>query len=172
MKAFHWIRLLKLSFRVLLIILGAVILLIISQVQFPAGIETIPTQHANALLFPDTGYGLPRTAEITIDGVKAVFHQGDKSYDKLVDLLHNGRSEEILEKTGYPSGFNPEWPACGELVIPCLGIPCHFPITREKGNPNFYRIWLPKLTSPGRTIPTFTADPQVVEFIKSDSTDY
>jgi hypothetical protein len=169
MKTFK--RLLKLFGRVLLWIVGIVFLLQISECVYPAGIGTIPTQYANALVFPDTGYELPRTAEITIDGVRAVFRRGDKSYDRLVDLLHNGRSEKILKKTGYPSGFNPERPPCGELVIRCLTMPFHFPITRERGNPNFYRIRLPKLTSPGWTIPTFTADPQVIEFIKSNRTD-
>src|SRR5579862_2237758 len=146
-----------------LVVLG--VLETASEWIYPAGIQTKSTEQAHALLFAGTSYELPGKVEISMDGVKAVFHRGDTSYDKLVNLLHNGRSAELIQKAGYPLDIKSD-PPCGELVISNYGIPSHFPIRRAGNYKDAYFIWLPKLTSPGHAIPFFTLDPRVIEFIK------
>jgi len=134
---------------------------------FPAGLKTMATKQASALLFAQSQFTeLPETAEISIDGVPAVFHRGDKTYDQLVNLLHNGRTDEMVgaATAGAPISFT--GPLCGELVIRCNGITSRFIIERNRGSKNLYWIWLPHLNRGGYAIPIFTADPKVIDLIK------
>jgi len=107
-----------------------------------------------------------KKTEITIDGAKAVFNLGDPSYTELIYLLRHGRSREMLERTGGPISFSHRT-RCGELVIRNYGITSRFPIYRGSDNEKLYWIALPKLTSPGKSIPLFTADPRVIDLVKA-----
>jgi len=160
-----WLRRVFVSFCVLLP------LTFILENAFPAGLATTATKQASALLFPQSQFTeLPETVEISIDGVRAIFHRGDKTYDHLVNLLHNGRSDEMTSAAAAGAPFAFTGPQCGELVIRCYGITSRFIIERNVGNKNLYWIWLPHLNRGGYAIPVFTADPRVIDLIKTSGT--
>jgi hypothetical protein len=147
---------------------GLLVFTAILSSAFPAGLDTISTRRADALLFASPGFtaDLPDKVEITIDGVDAVFHRGEKSYDQLVTLLHNGRTQDMLDATGGPIGGAGGAP-CGEMVIRSYGITSRFRIERAALNKDIYWIWLPHLNRGGYAIPFFTADPRVIDLIKT-----
>jgi hypothetical protein len=134
---------------------------------FPAGLATKATEAANAVLFyPKYTNNLPDEVEITIDAVKASFRKNTKSYNDLLIFMQNGRSTEAIGKAGSPpEDFGPK---CGEMKISNYGIPFYFEIRRSNENTNYYRIILPKLTSPGRTAPIFTTNTHIIDLIKTN----
>lgn len=133
--------------------------------MFPAGLDTKSTQQADALLYAKAGVSdLPDEVEITIDGAHAVFHRGDKSYDQLVALLPNGHSQDMLDATGGQISLSGT--ICGEMAIRNYGITSHFKIGRSANNKCLYWIRLPHLNRGGYAIPFFTADPRVIDLIK------
>jgi hypothetical protein len=160
-------KILSFVWKVILAIVCLLFIEIILQGFFPAGIETKSAKAANAILFyPDKVNGLPNEIEITIDGMRAVFYKNTKPYNDLLIFLQRGRSNEIMNNAGpYPKDIGM---VCGEMRISSYGIPFHFEIRRSDENTNYYRIILPKLTSPGRTLPIFTADPHIVDLIKTN----
>lgn len=144
-----------------------VLVTFILEIAFPAGLNTMATKQACALLFPQSQFTeLPETVEISIDGVRAVFHRGDKTYDQMVNLLHNGRTDEMASAGATRAPFSFTGPKCGELVIRCYGITSRFVIERNRGSKNLYWIWLPHLNRGGYAIPIFTADHEVIDLIK------
>ena len=151
--------------KTILAIICLIFIEFILQGFFPAGIETKSTKAANAILFyPNYTNELPNEVEITIDGIRAVFRKNTKPYNDLLIFLQQGRSSEAIDKAGSPpKNFGT---VCGEMKISSYGIPFHFKIRRSDENTNYYRIILPKLTSPGRTLPIFTTDPHIVDLIK------
>lgn len=161
----------KIAILVLCLFLGFVFLDLVVGAFLPAGLETKSTKRAHALLFADEPTNdLPEQFEITFDGTKAIFHKGDRQYDDLVLLLHNGRSSELMAGAGeYPRFSFAASTNRGEMAISSHLIKSHFPIFQSTKNTNFFWIRLPKLTTPGRTFPIFTVDPRVIDFIKSNS---
>jgi len=153
--------------KVILAIVCVLFIGIILQGFYPAGIETPSTKAANAiLLYPENADELPNEVEITINGITAVFNKNTKTFNDLLAFLQRGRSDETMNNAGpYPTDIGE---VCGEMRISSYGIPSHFEIRRSDENPNFYRIILPKLTSPGRTLPILTADPHIVDLIKTN----
>jgi hypothetical protein len=160
-------KILSFVWKVILAIVCVLFIEIILQGFFPAGIETQSTKAANAILsHPENAVELPDEVEITIDGITAVFHKNTKTFNDLLAFLQKGRSDEAMNRAGSPpDDFGP---VCGEMRISSYVIPSHFEIRRSDKNTNYYRIILPKLTSPGRTAPIFTVDPRIADFIKTN----
>jgi len=162
----RWLPIIK-TFAAILII-GILISAILGFI-FPARLDTKSVEFAEALLSSGSVYSeLPEQAELSIDGVKAIFHIGNSSYNELVNLLHNGRTSEMLEKTGGPISFT-QSSRCGELVIWSHGIPSRFPITRGNDNKNLYWIRIPHLNRGGYAILILTADPRFIELLNASS---
>jgi len=163
-------RLLKWLGRMFACFVALLVLDLISQDIFPAGLETKSVQEADALLFTFPGFSddLPDKVEITIDGVHAIFRRGEKSYDRLVNLLHNGRSQEMLEATGGSISLGGT--ICGDLAVRNYGITSRFRIGRSAENKDLYWILLPHLHRSGFPIPFFTAAPRVIDLIKTTGT--
>jgi len=150
------------------VIVGLLLLDLLVQMVYPAGIETVPVKRAYAVLAANKEYAaLPDQVEFTIDGVKAVFHRGSKSYDQLVELLHHGRTEEMFEVAGPRPEF-PGTKGCGEMGVSSYGTIWHYRVVRSNVNRNYYWIGLVKLTSPGTTWPILTVDPRFLEFIQAN----
>jgi hypothetical protein len=159
---------LNFAWKLILVIICLLFLGFILQMFFPAGFATKATESAGAVLsYPEYTNELPDKVEITIDETKAVFCKNTKPYNDLLIFIQKGRSSEAIEKAGSPPQdiFGK---ICGEMKITSFGIPFHFEIRRSNENTNYYRIILPKLTSPGRSLPIFTADPHIINFIEAN----
>ena len=142
----------------------------VTEMFFPAGFATSAGQHAYALIYRDCPYKeLPNEVEITIDGTRAHFQKGSKSFDQLVTLLQDGHSQAAFAS----AGARPEFPGfhcvCGEMVIRSFGIPFHFRLIRSDVNKNYFWIGLTKLTSPGTAYPIFTVDPNIEKLVQANS---
>ena len=115
---------------------------------------------------------LPASLKFTIDGHRAVFRKGSKSYNQVINLLANGRSQ-VEAVLSQPPGVNPiKGSDCGEITVSDWIATCYFPIIRDGVNPDFYWIWLPSLVNyhGARQFP-FTADPRVMNLVKATGTD-
>ena len=142
--------LMKATLWIVLLIFAVLVCEVVFQVIYPAGLETGTTKGADALLFSDyPAADLPKDVEIRIDGTKAVFHRDTKPFDDLVELLHGGRSDELMVQAGEPPRDIGARVLCGEMVISSYGVQSHFKILRSNQNTNYYWIRLPKLTSLG-----------------------
>ncbi len=150
------------------IIVGLLLVDLLALGFFPAGIETVPVKRAYAVLAANKEYtSFQAQVAFTINRVKAVFHRGSKSYDQLVELLHNGCTEEMFEAAGPRPEF-PGTKGCGAMGVSSYGTMWHYRIVRSNVNRNYYWIGLVKLTSPGITWPILTVDPRFLEFIQSN----
>lgn len=160
----------KSVFKAVLVIIGLIVcaafLELAVEIFYPAGIQTKSVQRAHAFLFNGTEFhDLPDKVEITIDGIRSVFHKGTQPYNDLMHHLHDGRSEDLFERAGPPPPFPGTRSSCGEMIVSSYRLPSYFRIIRSDKNQNYYWIGLPKLTSPGTSWPIFTVDTQVIDIL-------
>ena len=148
-------------------ILGCVALLLLLYITCSGSIvDAISLSRINSLIYPKDE-NTPEIIEIFLNERRIIFHKRTPSYDRLIHILHNSRTQKTFSLAGPQPRFPGPHTLCGLITIHGVLFSSYFRIYHSDENRNYFWIEIPKNNLNGTRFPIFAFNSDLDDLIRS-----